>query len=90
MVVIVLSSPATLTVLNEKKTGPSRFMRYFSGGWIDANYANRRELKPASCRTPLFRSPNGWFSGGSDEVFMKTGGERGIRTPDTAFGRIPV
>ena len=48
MAMIVLSSPVTLTGAEKKKTGPSRFTRYFSGGWVDANYANRRELKPAS------------------------------------------
>ena len=52
---IVLSSPATLTGAEEKKTGPSRFRRYFSGGWVDANYANRRELKPAVLRETLRR-----------------------------------
>jgi len=48
MAMIVLSSPTTLTGAEEKKTGPSRFIADFSGGWVDANYANRRELKPAS------------------------------------------
>jgi hypothetical protein len=55
--VIVLSSPATLTGSEEKKTGPSRFIADFSGGWVDENYANRRKLKPAFGRTSLPLQP---------------------------------
>jgi hypothetical protein len=40
MAMIVLSSPVTLTEPEEKKTGPSRFRRYFSGGWVDTNFTD--------------------------------------------------
>jgi hypothetical protein len=46
MVVIVLSSPATLTRAEEKKTGPSRFIADFRdgvGNWI---------LKSGQCLAP--------------------------------------
>jgi hypothetical protein len=46
MVVIVLSSPATLTGAEEKKTGPSRFIADFRdgiGSWI---------LKSGQCQAP--------------------------------------
>jgi hypothetical protein len=44
MAMIVLSSPATLTGLNEKKTGPSRFRPLFLGGWVDTNFTDWHEL----------------------------------------------
>jgi hypothetical protein len=37
MAMIVLSSPATLTGLDEKKTGPSRFNEDFLG-WVDREF----------------------------------------------------
>jgi len=37
MAMIVLSSPATLTGAEEKKTGPSRFIADFLNGAFDGN-----------------------------------------------------
>jgi len=44
MAMIVLSSPATLTRSEEKKTGPSRFRPLYSGGWVDPNFTDWHEL----------------------------------------------
>jgi hypothetical protein len=44
MAMIVLSSPATLTGSEEKKTGPSRFRPLYSGGWVDTNFTDWHEL----------------------------------------------
>jgi hypothetical protein len=44
MAMIVLSSPATLTGSEEKKTGPSRFRPLYSGDWVDPNFTDWHEL----------------------------------------------
>ena len=42
---IVLSSPATLTGSEEKKTGPSRFNEDFLVGWVDTNFTDWHEFR---------------------------------------------
>ena len=74
MAIIVLSSPATLTGSEEKKTGPSRFRRYFSSVTVDDRHhgPDYSEATMCSLRNASLRPEEEY--GHADPVLDATGG----------------